>query len=286
MQKNILNVFFSNDLDVLAAVLQGQLFSLQHPFERRFVVVPDGKIKSYLYEYFAMRSEAKIAFGLEVVTLPEALYELTRRTKKQNPFYFPTLSDLSFRIEGLLNFYTTEECDTKKYDTLLKYIGHIDGSTRSLSRKKIIALSEQLALFYNNLGLQPQHVIDDWLKADGWQQFIWKTIFSLEEQWTYPERMLAKITPSQERIYLFGFSYIPSVYLDFFTKVSVVAYLLSPSEYFWEDLYSDKERVYLQKVLEGKQVRLKVRQQLDAYLRESNPLLGNWGRMGREFLKK
>ncbi|MBM3207535.1 MAG: exonuclease V subunit gamma [Chlamydiae bacterium] len=278
-------VFFSNKIEVLAEVLQSELFSAQDPFARRFVVVPDAKLKNYLYYYFAMRSEAKISFGLEVVTLPEALYELTRRNKKQTPFYFPTLADMSFRIEGVIVDLLSGE-NQKKYDTLSRYVGNISDSSRTIIRKKIIALSEQLSRFFNVLGLQPQKVIDEWLHSDDWQQHIWKTIFTSDVEWTYPERMLDKITPSQQKIYLFGFNYIPSVYLDFFTKTTVLAYILSPSEYFWEDLYSDKERVYLQKVLEGKKVRLKVRQQLDLYLRESNPLLGNWGKMGREFLKK
>ena len=278
--------FFSNRLECLAEGLQKQLVASRTPFERRLVIVPDGKIKSYLYRYFAMESESKVAFGIEVLTLPEALLELTRSHKKQSPFYFPSQLELSLHLEEKIAALQLEREEKACFSPLWKYLGEESVEIAPALRRKIISLSEQLSRFFSLLGMQPESVIDEWLKKEGWQQVLWKRIYTEGSLFSYPQKVLKGIIPSQEKIHLFGFSYIPKVYFDFFQKAICYSYLLSPSEYFWEDLYSDKERVFLGKVLEGKKVRLKVREQLDMYLRESNPLLANWGKMGKEFLQR
>ncbi|MCX6989929.1 MAG: exodeoxyribonuclease V subunit gamma [Chlamydiae bacterium] len=278
--------FFSNRLECLAEGLQKQLVSSRAPFERHFVIVPDGKVKSYLYRYFALESEAKVAFGMEVLTLPEALLELTRSHKKQSPFYFPSQLELSLYIEEKITALHLAREGNSCFSPLWKYLGEENVLITPALRRKIISLSEQLSRFFSLLGMQPEGVILEWLKKDGWQQALWELIYTEGSLFSYPQRVLQGIVPLQEKIHLFGFSYIPKVYFDFFQKTVCYSYLLSPSEYFWEDLYSDKERVFLAKVLEGKKVRLKVREQFDMYLRESNPLLANWGKMGKEFLQR
>ncbi|MCX6989302.1 MAG: exodeoxyribonuclease V subunit gamma [Chlamydiae bacterium] len=286
MKKQTFFVFFSNKLERLADLLQEQLFSSGQPIQRRFIVVPDGRIKTYLYQQFALRSHAKIAFGLEIVTLPEALHELTKKEKKKDPFYFPTGLDLSVGIESILvDLYLSDRIDPA-YALLYEYLGKKEAVISQPLRRKILSLSQEMSRFFSILGLQPMTVIEEWAGQQGWQQRIWQSLFSNNPLWSYPERILRYATPCMEKISLFGFSYLPSVYLQFFQKIEVSAYLLSPSEFFWEDLYSDQERVFLQKVLEGKKIRLKVRKQLDFYLRESNPLLGNWGKLGREFIRQ
>ena len=278
--------FFSNRLECLADGLQKQILSSRDPFERRLIIVPDGKIKSYLYRYFAIESQAKVAFGMEVLTLPEALLDLTRSHKKHSPFYFPTQLELSLYIEEKITALHLERKQDPCFSPLWRYLGEENSLPTPALRRKIISLSEQLSRFFSLIGMQMGAVIEEWLKKQGWQQAVWNLIYTEESLFSYPEKVLKGIAPAKEKIHLFGFSYIPKVYFDFFQKTSCYTYLLSPSEYFWEDLYSDKERVFLQKVLEGKKVRLKVREQLDMYLRESNPLLANWGKMGKEFLQR
>ncbi len=285
MKNKNFHAFFSNRLETLADLLHDEVFKPSKRMKTNVIVVPDPAMKSFLYQYFSMHSNSKIAFGIEVVTLSEALYEITRHHKKENPFYLPSLLDISVLVERkLIELYLSQD-KSQVFRDLLAYLGEPKESVETFLRKKIISLAEQIARFFNLLELQPQQVIQDWLKEDGWHQRLWKDIFSLETGWSFPEEVLNKISPTLSELYLFGFSFIPKLYLDFFQKIDIVSFIVSPSECFWEDLYSNKERVFLQKVLEGKKVRLKVRQQLDMYLRETNPLLGNWGKQGREFLK-
>lgn len=284
MEKNKTHVFFSNQLECLASCLQKQLFAFGSAFERRLVIVPDKGMKTYLYHHFAMHTKAKSAFGMEVMTLSEGLQELIRDQKKVSPFYFPSALDLSIYLEQEITSLHIQRTEDPHLAPLWKYLGEGGEQINGSLRRKIISLSEQIARFFSMLGLQDDIVISEWLSHEGWQQDLWKSIFSAESIWSYPQKILQEMKPSLPNLHLFGFSFLPKVYFDFFTKGSAYTYLLSPSEYFWEDFYSDKERVFLQKVLEGKKVRLKVREQFDLYLRESLPLLGNWGKMGKEFL--
>lgn len=286
MEKNKPHVFFSNQLECLALCLQKELFSFGCAFERRLVIVPDSGMKTYLYHHFAMKSEAKLAFGMEVMTLSEGLQELIRDQKKASPFYFPSHLDLSIYLEQEITSLHVQRKEDLLLDPLWKYLGEEKEQISATLRRKIISLSEQIARFFSMLGLQDDKVIQEWLCLGGWQQDLWKRLFSSDSLWSYPQKILQSMQPSLSKVHLFGFSFLPKVYFDFFQKGAAYTYLLSPSEYFWEDLYSDKERVFLQKVLEGKKVRLKVREQLDLYLKENNPLLGNWGKMGKEFLKR
>ncbi|NDE82647.1 MAG: hypothetical protein EB051_03405, partial [Chlamydiia bacterium] len=286
MKKNTFFVFFSNQLEELAKLAQQRLFSDRLALARRLIIVPDGQVKTFLYRYLSLESSAKVAFGLEILTLAEALHALTRQAKQENPFYIPTRLDFSINIEGMLSeLYVSDQTDFS-YGQLYQYFGERKQVIASTVRGKMISLSEELGHFFSIIGMQNKSVIDKWLSLPGWQQKIWKGIFSNNPLWAYPEKIVREVVPSIDQVCLFGFSYLPSIYLQFFQKVTVYAYLLSPSEFFWEDVYSDRERVFLQKVLEGKKIRLKVRQQLDFYLRESNPLLGNWGKLGREFIRQ
>jgi exodeoxyribonuclease V gamma subunit len=278
-------VFFSNQLETLSRHLYERLFSLSSPFEKRMVIVPDSRVKDYLYHYFSLQTKEKITFGIEVMSLSKAIQELTRDSKKQHSFYLPSRSDLCIKIEERIVHYQRLSNRDIELTPLFDYLGGTQNTCDRHVRKKIIALSEQLSHFFNFLAEQNERVIADWLNEAGWQQKIWRDIFFDGAIWSYPQKALHKASPKCRSIHLFGFSFISAIYLDFFHRLSGSFYVLSPSEYFWEDVYTDKERLFLQKILEGKNTRLKVQQQMDFYLRETNPLVGNFGKMGREFVK-
>jgi exodeoxyribonuclease V gamma subunit len=249
------------------------------------IIVSDSRVKDFLYHYFSLQTREKIAFGIEVMSLSKAIQELTRDKKKKHSFYLPSRSDLSIKIEERIVHYQRLSHRANELAPLFHYLGESQNPCDRHVRKKIIALSEQLAHFFNFLGEQTEPVITQWLDEAGWQQKIWRDIFFEGSMWSYPQKALHEASSTCRSIHVFGFSFIPAVYLNFFHHVSSSFYVLSPSEYFWEDVYTDKERLFLQKILEGKKARLKVQQQMDFYLRETNPLVGNFGKMGREFVK-
>lgn len=88
-----------------------------------------------------------------------------------------------------------------------------------------------------------------------WQEKLWRAV---KQRWAFPSDGATVQTNWQ--IHLFGFSFIPKVYFN----LDATLYLFSPCEIYWEDFYSDKEKSFLN--IEDQQ----------------NPLLGNWGKVGRK----
>lgn len=123
----------------------------------------------------------------------------------------------------------------------------------------------------------------------GWQQSIWKYIFSEDSHWTYPLESLNQdpsvLSQFSGKIALFGFSYLSPAHLSFFASVPATVFQFSPCALFWEDLTSDKQRLYSNRFFQRKEVKEAIRDELNGYMGQSHPLLGNWGKLGREMLK-
>ncbi|MBF8262970.1 MAG: RecC protein [Parachlamydiales bacterium] len=63
-------------------------------------------------------------------------------------------------------------------------------------------------------------------------------------------------------------------------------YLFSPCRMFWEDIVSDRQRRNLTKHLNQKGIAASSLESLENYLHDTHPLLANWGRLGRETLRR
>lgn len=111
---------------------------------------------------------------------------------------------------------------------------------------------------------------------DPLQRKLWDTLF---EKWNYPYQLLESPLkkPNQTaEIHLFNFPFLPKLYHLFFSKLSkffpVHYYQFSPCQEFWSDSVTEYEKMRL----------LKKDPQLSLYLEDGNPLLKNFGKMGRE----
>lgn len=109
-----------------------------------------------------------------------------------------------------------------------------------------------------------------------------------DENWTYQAKsMKQEIEAKDFSLFVFSISAVIPSEFDFLHRLShhqqVQYFLLSPCAVFWSDIRSDKEKIYLEKYWEKKlgdnspQVR-----KLEEILRDRNPLLANFGRIGRE----
>ena len=136
-------------------------------------------------------------------------------------------------------------------------------------------------------GLYGACFLPKWLneKNQGWQQALWRQIFSNASPWTYPLAALKEIPATQLRIALFGFSYIAPVYLSFFSSCNASFYQLSPSALFWEDTASDKERLFTRKVLKKKGAKELLTEEIDRYMQQGHPLFLAIGLENSNFLK-
>lgn len=263
-------VYFSNQMESLAESLGEELWHPKaNPFVSKLIILPHHGLKSYLHRFFAGHPHFNIAMGLECKVLMEAMKHLLGSS-----FAFPSELALSFAVEQELQNIGTDEI----FSPLIGYL------KKQSSEKAFSWLIEELSkLFYEYAVFEPK-LLAKWQGEGKWQQEIWKRILRRFSNWKLLPQVLEQHPKDKKEIHLFGFSHIPAHFYDFFSKFEAKWYFLSPSEMFWEDLCSDKERIYLEKKMEKGRVRLQVQEQLRFFLTKTHPLLANWGTSAKALL--
>jgi exodeoxyribonuclease V gamma subunit len=288
---NSLDIVYGNDVGLLADALVDKLFSVStRPFESRLVVVPHISVKEFLLHRFFRHPRLKIVAGVQILPLNQAVMQILdampRRVRKR----IPSFLELTLAIEEKLHVLS---CSDKELLPLLEYLA---GGDEEKKRKRIFALSDEIARCFTRYGLYGKQFLPEWLNRQGWQQVIWKGLFSDSSSWTFPLELLEKSKGVcfQGKIALFGFSYLPPAHLAFFSSlyhnltgraITATLYHLCPCALFWEDFTSDKERLFAYRFFQKRGGKEKVVEELDQYMRQSHPLLANWGKLGRQMLK-
>lgn len=280
-----LNIFFSNRVEKLYEKLKGALFYIGgNPFVRRMVVVPSPAIKSWLMMRMAQDKDLNIAVGVEITYLEKAM-DLLRKRKGR----FPSRLELALAIEIEIRKIILEE-DEGVWGPLKIYL-KVRGSSARKSERRIVSLSEKLADLFLQYGTYGGGMIQEWeLGATSWQGVLWKRIFCEGAyDWTYPGREIEYRSVANLHLHLFSVNFLAGIHHAFLCEVSkhlpVSYYLLSPCQAFWSDQCSDREKRALLTYWKEKGVREGQQTALEEYLRERNPLLANFGRLGREVAK-
>jgi exodeoxyribonuclease V gamma subunit len=296
------DVFLSNRLDVLYQDFKKSLFAESAPFLRRLVVVYGPAMKMWLMKKMAEDPELGIAAGIEIIYLHEAFQKLMEG-KERSSSHLPNLLELALAIEKemiliLKGFEYLTESEQEDWQPLLEYL-KIEREWLSyipfrLSRKierRLIGLSQELAKLFNEYGKCGKTIVSEWEKPlhRGWQQALWRRLFKSQMGWSYPALEFEKpfAFSSHIRLFFFSISFITRPEFEFLsrlsTQVPIYYYLLSPCAVFWSDIRSDKESAYLlsywQKRIGGTNNQVLA---LEELLRDRNPLLANFGRLGRE----
>lgn len=301
MQSN-LEIYFSNRLDVLYEMLKRELFFLSTPpMMRRLIVVYGPAMKTWLMLKMAQDPELDVAAGFEVIYLSQAFEHLLKLSSCASGGHLPSHLELSLAIEkecmdALQNFRNLERGEQSDWQPLIEYLKLGTESLEPkllLSRKaekRLISLSEQLARLFQDYGRFALKMAASWELPDcpGWQPRLWRRLFKEGMKWTYPARELLKNgSPRDFTLHFFSISFITGSEFEYLARLSlnipVRYYLLSPCAVFWSDIRSDRESAYLQHYWQKK---LKTNspqiQTLEEQLLDRNPLLANFGRMGRE----
>jgi exodeoxyribonuclease V gamma subunit len=263
-------VFLSNKMSKLADQLGSLLFSSQPGlFEKRLIVVGSHQIKSFLQLHFASDPKIGVSSGVEILTLDAALSQLSQKN-------FPSELELSFQIEYemLLLLGRKQEMDRDERALFAPLFNYLD-------KERALPLSEQLAGIFKRYAIFGGQFLDSWEKRAGWMQALWHQVHL---QFPLPYRDLKEASPASSPVHLFGFSFLPKLFVDFFNKLGACYYLLSPCSLFWGDLATDRERISIEKKAQKEGVRLKEREELRDYLKERPPLLANMGKAARKFL--
>lgn len=272
-------VHFSNCLEELAEALGRELFKKGNdPFKEKLVLLPSHSLKLYLSSFFASHPKWSICAGITFKTLLDGALHLL---PKDREFIFPSSLTLSFAIQKELDWIEQHEIDQPIFAELKEYLGSIEES-----EQKRIWISEELSRLFYEYSTFEGSSLQKWIKKGGWKQILWDRIFNKSFSWSVFSKTLQTEKNANQTAHLFGFSHLPSTLYHFFSGGGSHIYFLSPSTAFWEDVCSDKERIFLEKKMEGKKVCLKVRDQLTFFLKDTHPLLANWGKVGRSLLRQ
>lgn len=105
-----MKIFVSNHLELLAELLKNELFQEKnHPFDKRWVIVPNERVKQELYLKWAHDPLMQVATGFKMITWSQALSRLFP--------HLPSQDELSLKIEAALKSIENEK-------SLSAYLNH------------------------------------------------------------------------------------------------------------------------------------------------------------------
>ncbi len=210
-----------------------------------------------------------VAAGLTVSYLEPALaaIENTLTLDPGKRFHLPNRLELALKIEQ--EIHRMLKHPEPLFRPLMEYL---EGKER-----RIVNLADELAGCFQNYDRYGSAMLQEWQGqvTKGWQEALWKKVVGMT---TAMQRREWKETESA--IHLFSISFLSKQQHRFLMELStqhpVYYYLLSPCESFWSDILSDREGIRLQKAWQ-KQGMLQ-----EDLLFDRNPLLANWGKLGRK----
>lgn len=260
----------SNRLELLYDSLSPYLYENRiDPLAKILIIVPSAAMKSWFMSQSAAKQ--KIAFGFEVVLLNDAI----RKLSVQNSNFLLNKTDLAIRIELEL-----KEMDNHPFVPLFNQLP-------TAKQAKIATELADIFLIYG------EYHEDEIATIPSWQRKLWDRIYSSDSLnkplFAYLKNLhIHESLPLQ--VHLFGFSYLSDVKQHFFetlnAHIPVHYFVLSPSRMLWSDQKSRKEQYFYTSILQKQGVKFSQIQEMQEYLEESNPIIGNNGRLGRKWREK
>jgi len=285
---------FSNRIENLYQELKGRLFSKapHSAFQKRLIIVPSPAMRHWLMRRMANDKEIGIAAGVTIMHLESAAKELIA-THAVNPSHFPkqrSEMEVSLAIEAEIRsvlqsipLFSPEE--KKLWSPLIRYLRPPNRklSTKIKENRRILALSHKLAGLFLTYGNFAAEMLCKWAQEESsahWQSELWKRCVNEN----FPKKMEWK--SKNTAVHIFGLSFISHqnhlLFLHLASAVPVFYYVLSPCQIFWSEILSDRECVNLIKFWQHRGVKEAESNALEELLYDRNPLLANWGRVGRE----
>lgn len=264
---NPIITLYSNRIEVLLSQLVEKLkFSLSNdPFKKRLIVTPGPWVKTWLMEKLAQEPELGTTLGLTLLTVEEAIPFLRRELLAPSPKRIPSLLELTCLLEGELS--TIEDPEIRIW--------------LGTQAKKKKYLAEKTAHLFQKYGRFAPGCLS------GWQKELWQKIYAEESPWTFPYQVLSeekKPSLYPLEIDAFALTFLSTLEFNFLksaaTHGQVNYWILTPCLHFWSDLATDREKKWHLKHAPAQQALA-----LDELLSDTNPLLANFGKMGREMAK-
>jgi len=120
---------------------------------------------------------------------------------------------------------------------------------------------------------------------ESWQKILFKEVFHRHSWICFHRALEQAISKYTGALYLFAVDYLPPAVHQFFWRhVNLNVFRFSPCAMFWEDLRSSSERKAILKKWKRACAPEQRLEALEGMLRETQPLLSNWGIVGRKML--
>ena len=284
-----LNIFLSNQLDVLYLQIKAALFNSEDIFKKQVVVVYGPAMQSWLKLKMAQDPDLGVFMGIEIVYFNQIFQKILRKSCGSKELNLPSEIELALHIQSeistiLANFSALSDDQQKTYSPLKDYFITESEAKKS---KRLSLLASHLATIFLKYGALDQILLDQHC----WQRDLWHKIFNTNGPWTSLNSALScEISIKNEfELHFFSISYFSSLEFHFLEKLSqkipVSIYILSPCAIFWSDSSSPKEIRKISQKLLSQDISQNSLAELDEILQNQNPLLANFGKIGKEMAK-
>ena len=267
----------SNETENLLSELVSQIQSTD-PFEKRLVITMGKGMRTWLKLKIA--EKLGVSANLHFLSTEKIIWDIASdniRIENQNQANPFSKERMAWKIRNILSMVIIDHPD--EFEIVASFIAEDD------PLKKIQFCWEVANVFDGYLHYRPK-LIEQWEngqiqsenKDEAWQAILWKRISG-----DMPCPPLVTLTDevcfaskSPQKIYFFGFSPIPPVHMKVFAKYAekkeLHAFLLQPTEHYWQDVLSNRQRLLLQENGEA------------MFLELGPPLLGNLGKNWQKFI--
>ncbi|MDR3624130.1 MAG: exodeoxyribonuclease V subunit gamma [Chlamydiales bacterium] len=290
---------YSNRVEVLYEGLRNLLFCEDtDAFTKRIVIVPSASMKRFLMLRLAEDKKSGMAMGLHFTYVKQAVGMLSRSCFSYSFDTFTNKMALVFRLEMEIKkaffLFSTLGVEQKAWNELFSYL-QVDPQKNEKwpesVTKRLLGICNSLAELFLEYGITAAHMLQRWQEnplLDGYQSLLWMRIFSDNYPYKHLENIPFQSTKEHNiQVHIFCLSYIAKIYFNFFKELArttpVYMHLLSPTPLFWTDTLTSRETLSLQGKWKKRKVKENTQNDLFDYVSNTNPLLSNFGKVGRKF---
>jgi exonuclease V gamma subunit len=266
-----MNFEVSNNLDSLSKILKKDIFK-GTLFDNKLLILPSEQFKGWLVNKWTEK-ESDIIAGIQFTNLESSIFYLLNYIKDYE-LHFLSPFELKLLIYNFLSKMNQESLDP------------VLGSYLSKDKdRRLVYLSNILSDLFQNYITYGIDLLGDLKNATNWQEKLFYKIFYEQNNSFLLKEYPFKIEKKLDiKIFIFGFSYLPEIYFNFFYCLSKVTevfiYYPRITSGFWEDIRSTKEERIFQKKYFSNQFNL---QDWALKMYETNTLIANFGALGKRY---
>lgn len=235
----------------------------------RWIVLPSLIQQQWLMVQLVERMPRQAIAGVRCLGWREALRRICSHS------HIPDLMEFKIRLDRILSGEISREAQA----TLEPLLRWLKPGQRSRKNALIRSLSVQLmeASFYGVHVSKPWQIALHELLAN---DHSWEWLFQALEGASWPSTVC--------QMHCFCTDEMPSTGWDFLVSHApdLYIYQFSPCCMFWDDTLTHSQRRYVTKRWKEENISSASLEIMDDYLRDTHPLLANWGRLGRESMRQ